>query len=48
MKIYPQKVESKKKRNYDNLTPLQRKTRQVALVLALVSVFVFFFKILFF
>ncbi|MHA4741163.1 hypothetical protein [Dyadobacter sp. MSC1_007] len=48
MKIYPQKAASKQKRNFDNLTPMQRKTRLVALVLALVSVFVFFFKILFF
>ncbi|WP_201747839.1 hypothetical protein [Dyadobacter flavalbus] len=48
MKIYPEKTEKKKKESFGHLTPLQKKTRQVALLLVLVSVFIFFFKILFF
>ena len=48
MKIYPVKAEKKKKVSFRHLTPLQKKTRQVALLLVLVSVFIFFFKILFF
>ena len=48
MKIYPEKIERKKKISFEHLTPLQKKTRQVALLLAFVSVFIFFFKILFF
>jgi len=48
MKIYPVKTEKRKKETFDHLTPLQKKTRQVALLLALVSAFIFFFKILFF
>jgi len=48
MKIYPVKSEKKKQVSFQHLTPLQRKTRQAALLLVLVSVFIFFFKILFF
>ena len=48
MKIYPHKKTIEKKRGYGELTPLQQKTRQAALLLALVSVFIWFFKILFF
>ncbi|MCF0068928.1 hypothetical protein LZD49_00505 [Dyadobacter sp. CY261] len=48
MKIYPQKKASKQKKGFGELTPLQQKTRQAALLLALVSVFIWFFKILFF
>jgi len=48
MKIYPVKAEKKKKVSFGHLTPLQKKTRQVALLLVFVSVFIFFFKILFF
>lgn len=49
MKIYPDKtVKKKHKRSFEELTPLQQKTRQAALLLALVSVFIWFFKILFF
>ncbi len=48
MKIYPEKTEKKKKISFQHLTPLQKKTRQVALLLAFISVFIFFFKILFF
>jgi hypothetical protein len=48
MKIYPVKTEKKKKQSFDHLSPLQKRTRQIALLLALVSAFIFFFKILFF
>lgn len=48
MKIYPQKKVNPEKQGFDQLTPLQQKTRQAALLLALVSVFIWFFKILFF
>ena len=48
MKIYPEKKVSEQKRGLDALTPFQQKTRQAALLLALVSVFIWFFKILFF
>jgi hypothetical protein len=48
MKIYPAKTEKKKKMTFEHLTPLQKKTRQVALLLAVISAFIFFFKILFF
>jgi len=48
MKTYPIKTEKKKKQTFEHLSPLQRKTRQVALLLALISAFIFFFKILFF
>nr|WP_295925488.1 hypothetical protein [uncultured Dyadobacter sp.] len=48
MKIYPVKTVKKQKSGFDELTTLQRKTRQAALLLALVSVFIWFFKILFF
>ena len=48
MKIYPAKSVKKDKTSYEHLSPLQKKTRQVALLLAFVSVFIFFFKILFF
>jgi hypothetical protein len=48
MKIYPVKSEKKEKISFEHLTPLQKKTRQVALLLALISGFIFFFKILFF
>ena len=48
MKIYPKKLAKKKKINFEHLTPLQKKMRQAALLLALIGVFVFFFKILFF
>lgn len=47
MKVFPsQKV--KKKSNDPELTQLQTLTRTIALIIAFVSVFVFFFKILFF
>jgi len=48
MKIYPDKIEKKAKISFEHLTPIQKKSRQVALLLAFVSVFIFFFKILFF
>jgi hypothetical protein len=48
MKIYPEKTAKKKKINFEHLTPLQKKMRQAALLLVLVGVFIFFFKILFF
>lgn len=48
MKIYPEKKISEQKGRLSELTPMQQKTRQAALLLALVSVFVWFFKILFF
>ncbi|GGM87132.1 hypothetical protein GCM10010967_19380 [Dyadobacter beijingensis] len=48
MKIYPEKKVSAEKKGFAGLTPLQQKTRQAALLLALVSVFIWFFKILFF
>jgi hypothetical protein len=48
MKIYPEETKEKAKVNFDHLTPLEKKSRQAALLLALVGVFVFFFKILFF
>jgi hypothetical protein len=48
MKIYPVKNVKKKKISFEHLTPLEKKTRQAALLLALVSAFIFFFKILFF
>lgn len=48
MKIYPQKKAREQKKGFGGLTPLQQKTRQAALLLALVSVFIWFFKILFF
>jgi hypothetical protein len=47
MKIYPQKKSRTKKLSLENLTPLERMTRYAALVLAFVSVFVFFVKIIF-
>ncbi|MDR6806142.1 MULTISPECIES: hypothetical protein [Dyadobacter] len=48
MKIYPDKKVSERKRGFNELTPMQQKIRQAALLLALVSVFIWFFKILFF
>jgi len=48
MKIYPDKKVSERKRGFGELTPMQQKIRQAALLLALVSVFIWFFKILFF
>jgi hypothetical protein len=48
MKIYPNKKVSRQKRSFNELTPMQQKIRQAALLLALVSVFIWFFKILFF
>ncbi|MGV3599950.1 MAG: hypothetical protein ACO1N1_02040 [Dyadobacter fermentans] len=48
MKIYPEKKVIERKGGLASLTPLQQKMRQAALLLALVSVFVWFFKILFF
>ena len=48
MKIYPDKKISEQERRFKELTPMQQKTRQAALLLALVSVFIWFFKILFF
>ncbi|MGN7886134.1 hypothetical protein ACN9ML_02320 [Dyadobacter endophyticus] len=48
MKIYPEKKVSEQKRSFDALTPIQQKIRQAALLLALVSTFIWFFKILFF
>jgi hypothetical protein len=48
MKIYPSKTKPKENLNFDHLTPLEKKTRQAALLLALVGVFIFFVKILFF
>lgn len=48
MKIYPDKKVSEQKRGFNELTPMQQKIRQAALLLALVSVFIWFFKILFF
>ncbi|MGX5854889.1 hypothetical protein ACWKW6_14645 [Dyadobacter jiangsuensis] len=48
MKIYPDKKVSERKRGFSELTPMQQKIRQAALLLALVSVFIWFFKILFF
>jgi len=47
MKIYPVKEEQKENVSYDHLTPIQKKMRQAALLLAFVSVFVFFVKIMF-
>jgi hypothetical protein len=48
MKVYPVKSQKKEKISYEHLTPLQKKMRQAALLLALISTFIFFFKILFF
>jgi hypothetical protein len=48
MKIYPVKTKKKEQTGFQHLTPFQNKTRQMALLLALVSVFIFFLKILFF
>lgn len=48
MKIYPDKKSTKETQRFDALAPMQRKSRQAALLLALVSVFIWFFKILFF
>ncbi|WP_291043699.1 hypothetical protein [Dyadobacter sp. 50-39] len=48
MKIYPDRKVSKEKVGLKALSPLQQKSRQAALLLALVSVFIWFFKILFF
>ncbi|WP_414618137.1 hypothetical protein [Dyadobacter sp. 32] len=48
MKIYPEKTAKKKKISFEHLSPLQKKMRQAALLLALIGVFIFFFKILFF
>ncbi|WP_171037826.1 hypothetical protein [Dyadobacter luticola] len=47
MKVLPSKKPRKKLREPE-LTRLQTITRTIALILAFVSVFVFFFKILFF
>lgn len=43
MRINPEK----KSTQDDGLDPIQRKTRNLALVIAFLSVFLFFFKILF-
>ena len=48
MKIYPDKKVTPEKQRFDALGPMQKKSRQAALLLALVSVFIWFFKILFF
>ncbi|WP_353720660.1 hypothetical protein [Dyadobacter sp. 676] len=48
MKIYPEKKVSGRASDLSGLTPLQRTARLAALLLALASVFVWFFKILFF
>ncbi|MCF0055788.1 hypothetical protein [Dyadobacter sp. CY356] len=47
MKIYPKKEEKSEEGNFDHLTPLEKFTRKSALVVAFISVFFFFFKILF-
>jgi hypothetical protein len=48
MKTYPDNKVSERKQGLNELTPMQRKIRQVALLLALASTFIWFFKILFF
>lgn len=47
MKIYPESHKIKDAAT-DGLTKTQKTTRLIALVIAFVSVFVFFFKLLFF
>ncbi|NIJ53644.1 hypothetical protein [Dyadobacter arcticus] len=47
MKVFPSKT-SRKKLREPELSRLQTITRTIALILAFISVFVFFFKILFF
>ncbi|QRQ99567.1 hypothetical protein [Dyadobacter sandarakinus] len=48
MKIYPVRQKKEEKEDFSSLTPLEKKTRKAALLLVLVGVFVWFFKILFF
>ncbi|MDQ1086923.1 MULTISPECIES: hypothetical protein [unclassified Siphonobacter] len=49
MKIYPERTtEEDLPDSTENLTPIQIITRKVAIWVALASVFVFFFKLLFF
>lgn len=49
MKIYPNRIpEEEEFDSTEHLTPVQLITRRVAIWVALASVFVFFFKLLFF
>lgn len=48
MKIYPVKRIREEEQELASLSPLEKKTRQAALLLVLAGVFVWFFKILFF
>ncbi|WP_200837034.1 hypothetical protein [Dyadobacter sp. 3J3] len=47
MKTYPVKKEKAEEITFKHLSPLEKTTRKVALGIAFVSVFFFFFKILF-
>ena len=48
MKVYPRNEQSEKQRRLSRLTPMEKVQRYLAIILAFVSVFIFFVKLLFF
>lgn len=48
MKVYPRDEQSEKQRRLSGLRPMEKAQRYLAIILAFVSVFIFFLKLLFF